>query len=110
MVTGEMSPYLLLGFLIAGVLHVFVPRRFYTRYLSKDNKWAVVWATPGLFRALCAIVLTLLIIFALIMKLFERFSHKEAAPDTAVYVVEGMKCSHCEAAVEGTGYTFKGRK
>ena len=44
MVTGEMSPYLLLGFLIAGVLHVFVPRRFYTRYLSKDNKWAVVWA------------------------------------------------------------------
>ena len=48
MVTGEMSPYLLLGFLIAGVLHVFVPRRFYTRYLSKDNKWAVVWAAlPG---------------------------------------------------------------
>ena len=81
------------------------------------------------------------------MKLFERFSHKETAPDTAVYVVEGMKCSHCEAAVlravnavsgveaaqasaarktltvkgpaaedairaavEGAGYTFKGKK
>ena len=43
-VTGEMSPYLLLGFLIAGILHVFVPQRFYTRYLSKENKWAVVWA------------------------------------------------------------------
>lgn len=44
MVTGEMSPYLLLGFLIAGILHVFVPQRFYSRYLSRDNKFAVLWA------------------------------------------------------------------
>ena len=44
MVTGEMSPYLLLGFLIAGILHVFVPQRFYTRYLSRDNKLSVLWA------------------------------------------------------------------
>ena len=44
MVTGEMSPYLLLGFLIAGILHVFVPQRFYTRYLSRDNKFSVLWA------------------------------------------------------------------
>ena len=104
-------------------------------------------AMPSLFKIICAIALTLLIIFALIMKLFERFSHKEAASDTTVYAVEGMKCSHCEAAVlraleavpgvesaqasaarksltvkgsaaedairaavEGAGYTFKGRK
>ena len=39
-----MAPYLLLGFLIAGILHVFVPNRFYTKYLSRDNKWAVLWA------------------------------------------------------------------
>ena len=39
-----MSPYLLLGFLIAGVLHVFVPKRFYAKYLSRDNKWSVLWA------------------------------------------------------------------
>ena len=39
-----MSPYLLLGFLIAGVLHVFVPKRFYARYLSRDNKLSVLWA------------------------------------------------------------------
>lgn len=43
-ITGEMSPYLLLGFLIAGILHVYVPRRFYSRYLSRDNKWSVVYA------------------------------------------------------------------
>lgn len=43
-VVNAMSPYLLLGFLIAGVLHVFVPKRFYARYLSRDNKWSVLWA------------------------------------------------------------------
>jgi len=54
---------------------------------------------PGTFKLICAIVLTLLILFALIMKLFERFTHKAADPDTAVYTIEGMHCSHCEAAV-----------
>ena len=43
-VVCEMAPYLLLGFFIAGVLHVFVPQNFYRRYLSKDNKWSVLWA------------------------------------------------------------------
>ena len=43
-VVNAMSPYLLLGFLIAGVLHVFVPRRFYARYLSADDKLSVLWA------------------------------------------------------------------
>ena len=43
-VVCEMAPYLLLGFFIAGVLHVFVPQNFYRRYLSADNKLAVLWA------------------------------------------------------------------
>ena len=43
-VVCEMSPYLLLGFFIAGVLHVFVPRKFYSKYLSRDNKLSVLWA------------------------------------------------------------------
>ena len=43
-VVCEMAPYLLLGFLIAGVLHVFVPQRFYARYLSRKNKLSVLWA------------------------------------------------------------------
>ena len=33
------------------------------------------------------------------MKFFERFTHKAVDTDTAVYMVEGMHCSHCEAAV-----------
>ena len=41
---NAMSPYLLLGFLIAGVLHVFVPKRFHAKYLSHDNKLSVLWA------------------------------------------------------------------
>ncbi|MBQ1619276.1 MAG: permease, partial [Bacteroidales bacterium] len=43
-VVCEMAPYLLLGFLIAGLLHVFVPERFYAKYLSRDNKFAVLYA------------------------------------------------------------------
>ncbi len=54
---------------------------------------------PPLFKVVCAVVLTVLILIALVMKLFERFSHKAVDPDTAVYSVEGMHCSHCEAAV-----------
>ena len=37
-----MAPYLLLGFFIAGMLHVFVPQRFYANYLSQNNKFSVV--------------------------------------------------------------------
>lgn len=43
-VVNAMSPYLLLGFLIAGVLHVFVPKTFYAKYLSRDNRMSVLWA------------------------------------------------------------------
>ena len=102
---------------------------------------------PSPFKMTCATVLTLLIIFALMMKLFSKFiSNKPLAPDVTVYRVEDMHCSHCEAAVvraveevsgvekakasasantltikgpateeairtavEGIGYTFKGR-
>ena len=56
-------------------------------------------ALPSIFKIICATVLTILILFALIMKLFERFTHKAVEPDTTVYTVEGMHCSHCEAAV-----------
>ena len=43
-IINEMSPYLLLGFLIAGILHVFVPKNFYAKYLSRNNKFSVLWA------------------------------------------------------------------
>ena len=104
-------------------------------------------ALPSPFKLVCATVLTLLICFALMMKLFSKFTTKKPlAPDVTVYRVEDMHCSHCEAAVvravedlpgvekakasasantltikgpateeairkavEGIGYTFKGR-
>ena len=56
-------------------------------------------ALPDLFKLICAAVLTFLIIFAFTMKLFERFNHKAVEPDTTVYNVEGMHCSHCEENV-----------
>lgn len=36
LITG-MSPYLLLGFLLAGLMHAFVPGKFYTKYLSRQS-------------------------------------------------------------------------
>lgn len=34
---NTMAPYLLLGFLLAGVIHAYVPRRLYARYLSQPD-------------------------------------------------------------------------
>lgn len=41
---NEMSPYLLLGFLIAGILHEFVPQKIYSKQLSKGNFRSVLLA------------------------------------------------------------------
>lgn len=41
---AEMAPYLLLGFLIAGVLYAFVPGNFYRKHLSRPGAWAVIKA------------------------------------------------------------------
>ena len=41
---GEMAPYLLLGFLIAGILHAFVPRTVYARYLARNDFRSVLLA------------------------------------------------------------------
>lgn len=41
---AEMSPYLLLGFLIAGVLYAFVPSGFYRSHLSRPGAWSVIKA------------------------------------------------------------------
>ncbi len=34
-ILNAMSPYLLLGFLVAGVLHIYIPKRAFSKYLSK---------------------------------------------------------------------------
>ena len=36
-IINEMSPYLLLGFLLAGLMHAFVPQQMYHKYLAKNN-------------------------------------------------------------------------
>ena len=41
---NEMSPYLLLGFLVAGVLHAFVPRGVYSKYLAGNDFRSVAYA------------------------------------------------------------------
>lgn len=39
---NEMSPYLLLGFLLAGIMHVFLPQNYYGRFLGRRNFKSVV--------------------------------------------------------------------
>lgn len=41
---NEMTPYLLLGFLVAGILKEFAPRKIYADRLSKNNFRSVLWA------------------------------------------------------------------
>lgn len=41
---NEMSPYLLLGFLLAGLMHAFIPGAVYSRYLSGHNFRSVFYA------------------------------------------------------------------
>lgn len=41
---NEMSPFLLLGFLLAGLMHVFIPGQVYNHYLSGDSFRAVLYA------------------------------------------------------------------
>ena len=41
---NAMSPFLLLGFFLAGVMHAFVPNTMYNRYLAKNNFASVFWA------------------------------------------------------------------
>ena len=109
-VLNAMSPYLLLGFLIAGILHVFVPTRFYAKYLSRDNKLSVLWAAllgVPLPLCSCGVIPTAVGLKnegaskgTLGMKFFDKFKKQKTEAGTVVYVVEGMHCNHCKAAVE----------
>lgn len=42
---NQMSPYLLLGFLLSGLMHAFIPGRFYAQYLADGSLKSVVYAT-----------------------------------------------------------------
>lgn len=50
-----MSPFLLLGFLLAGLMHVFIPEGVYSRYLSGNNFKSVTYsALFGIPLPLCS--------------------------------------------------------
>ena len=51
----QMAPYLLLGFMMAGLLHVFVPATFFERHLAKENfKSVLLAALIGVPLPLCS--------------------------------------------------------
>ena len=53
--TIEMAPYLLFGFLFAGILKVFFPQKLLTRYMGKSNAWSSLNASLlGIPMPLCS--------------------------------------------------------
>ena len=53
--TCEMAPYLLFGFLLAGLMHEYIPRRLYSSYLSRPTLRSVGLATAiGIPLPLCS--------------------------------------------------------
>ena len=73
---------------------------FHSSLFTSNGACCMTSALPSPFKLICATILTLLIIFALMMKLFSKFTTKKPLdPDVVVYRVEDMHCSHCEAAV-----------
>ena len=42
---NNMSPYLLLGFFLAGIMHAFIPARLYQRHLGKPTLKSVLYST-----------------------------------------------------------------
>jgi uncharacterized membrane protein YraQ (UPF0718 family) len=44
-VLGEMAPYLLFGFLVAGILSVYISQKFVERHLGGRGFWAVLKAS-----------------------------------------------------------------
>ena len=55
MMSAEMAPYLLLGFFIAGLLRVFVPKTLYSKHLApRDMKSVVKAAALGVPLPLCS--------------------------------------------------------
>lgn len=54
-ILNEMSPYILLGFLIAGIMHAFIPRQLFARHLSGHGwKSVVKSAAIGVPLPLCS--------------------------------------------------------
>jgi hypothetical protein len=52
---GEMAPYLTLGFVLAGLLHAFVPKEAVVRHLGKENLGSVIKSTMiGVPMPLCS--------------------------------------------------------
>ena len=53
---AEMAPYLLFGFMVAGVLYAFVPGKFYRNHLSCLGIWSVIKAALIIDRSAVAFV------------------------------------------------------
>ncbi|MDO5760236.1 MAG: permease [Bacteroidota bacterium] len=96
---------ILFGFLVNLFPDSFVaqmPQNATVDCCSVNTTHQVSW-----FKTTCAIIFSLLLINALVMKLFDRLRKKEKLASENMYKVEGMTCSHCKMAVEKAVMSLK---
>lgn len=95
---------MLFGFLINMFQNFFVDN---INCVSTSNCCTNKMEHIPLFKTICAIIFSTLLINTLIMKLFNRFKKTELNSDETIYKVEGMSCSHCKMSVEKAVLSLK---
>ena len=80
-----MSPYLLLGFLLAGIMHAFIPNSLYRRFLGDNSFRSVLNAT--------------LLDTPLPLCSCNGECNDKSLRTTIIYI-EGMRCNHCRTNTE----------
>lgn len=95
---------MLFGFLINMFQNFFVDN---INCVSVSNCCTNKMEHIPLFKTICAIIFSALLINTLIMKLFNRFKKTELNSDETIYKVEGMSCSHCKMSVEKAVLSLK---
>ena len=99
---NEMSPYILPGFFIAGLMHAFVPQKTFARHLAgKEHAFS-------LLSTISSAVLVILLVVTFIKG--HKRKHINVSTMTKEYKIKGMHCSHCQATVVKSISSVKGVK
>ena len=81
---NEMSPYILLGFLLAGLMHAFIPRQLYRRYLGQRSFRSVVNAallgipllwpdSPGILFSIIGTVWEIIVVIIVYLRIEQKY-------------------------------------
>ncbi len=113
-IINEMSPYLMLGFLFAGLLHVFFPKQKVNKFMGGNNTKAAINASLlGIPLPLCScgVIPTGISFYKHGASKGSAISFMTSTPETWQewnIIVEGMTCNHCKENVENAIRSVRG--